>query len=574
MLKDIKLLLGDGRKFLRMPIALLILDSIFATMFFAVLCKVLLDIVNNIFSMKALFVYSIILICTFIFRCVTLSLASTNFHIRGSKLIRDLRIDLGDHIRKLNLGFFNRNSIGNLTNIMTEDIQNFEETITHIIGDLIKVIVLSTFMLLVSFFIDAYIASIQLLVVLISLPLFYSAGAVIHRLGKRKRIVVNDVISRIVEYIDGVRVFKSFNIAGKKFNRLESSFAALKKESILGEIGAAPFNVLYMIVVKCMFPIVLLFATLRFMDGLITPANFITMTIISLSLSNVLANFSAQYSVLKHFSVATANLVNTYQQEPVSYKYRDVRFENYDIEFKNVDFSYEKDVSIFRNINFMAKEGELTALVGFSGSGKTTVTSLIARFWDPVSGVITIGGHDISEIEPDFLLEHISIVFQDVYLLNDTVYENIKVGDQNATTEQIIAAARIANCHDFILKLENGYEAIVGEGGSTLSGGEKQRISIARAILKDASIILLDEATASLDADNEAEIRESIAKLVKDKTVIVIAHRLNTIKDADNIIVLNNGIVEEMGTHEQLILNNSVYAKMFSILEKYKKWKL
>jgi len=214
----------------------------------------------------------------------------------------------------------------------------------------------------------------------------------------------------------------------------------------------------------------------------------------------------------------------------------------------------------------------MTALIGPSGSGKTTVISLIARFWDVNNGSIRIGGRDIKDIKPDLLLKHISMVFQEVYLLNDTIYNNIKLGNPKATKEDVIRAAKIANCHEFIEKLDNKYDSLVGEGGSTLSGGEKQRISIARAILKDAPIILLDEATASLDADNELEIRKAIKKLTTNKTVIVIAHRLNTIKDADQIIVLNEGSLEERGNHKQLMENKKRYYNMYNEMEKAKNW--
>lgn len=256
----------------------------------------------------------------------------------------------------------------------------------------------------------------------------------------------------------------------------------------------------------------------------------------------------------------------------MSYRYEEANFRNYDIEFKNVSFKYEEGENTINNLSFKAEEGTMTALMGPSGSGKTTITSLIARFWDINSGAIKIGGKDIKDINPDSLLKHISMVFQDVYLLNDTIYNNIKLGNERATKDDVIKAAKIANCHEFIERLEDKYDTIVGEGGSTLSGGEKQRISIARAILKDAPIVLLDEATASLDADNELEIRKAIKKLTLNKTVIVIAHRLNTIKDADQIIVLNEGYIEEKGSHIELIKNKKRYYNMYVEMERAKNW--
>jgi len=257
-----------------------------------------------------------------------------------------------------------------------------------------------------------------------------------------------------------------------------------------------------------------------------------------------------------------------YNEKEISYEFESMPFENYNIKFDNVSFYYEEDKPVLKNISFEAKQGTATALVGSSGSGKTTVTNLIARFWDSQSGNVTIGGIDIRKIYPEELLTNISMIFQDVYLVNDTVENNIKLGNPDASREEVIEAAKNAHCHDFITELENGYDTIIGEGGSTLSGGEKQRISIARALLKNTPIILLDEATASLDADNEHEIRNSLDKLTKNKTVITIAHKLNTIKNYDQIIVMSDGIIEEIGNHEKLMKNKGRYYIMYTEMRK------
>lgn len=328
----------------------------------------------------------------------------------------------------------------------------------------------------------------------------------------------------------------------------------------------------FQIIVDISFPILLLIVTTKFGYGNIDKKAFLTFIIINIALTNILRAFGAQYGQFRYLKLASQKLIDTYNKPEMSYKYEDIDFKNFDIEFENVSFEYEEGENIINNLSFKAKEKTMTALVGPSGSGKTTVTSLIARFWDINRGRIKIGGNDIKDIKPDLLLKHISMVFQDVYLLNDTIYNNIKLGNESATKEDVIRAAKIANCHEFIEKLEDKYDTVVGEGGSTLSGGEKQRISIARAILKDAPIVLLDEATASLDADNELEIRKGIKKLTLNKTVIVIAHRLNTIKDADQIIVLNEGHIEEKGSHRELINNKKRYYNMYNEMERAKNW--
>ncbi|MCC5440866.1 ABC transporter ATP-binding protein [Clostridium botulinum] len=572
MLGDIKVLLCEHSKKLRKPIILLTIDSLFNMFFYSMLYFVLLDLINSQLSFTKIKNYTIAMIIAFIFRAIVNAIGYTGIQAKGARGIQNMRISLGDHIKNINLGFFNKNSIGSLSNIMTNDLQDFEKVITHSTSDLIKTVVLSVYLLIITFFIDVKLAIIQLAFVLVAMPIILMGGKRVTAIGKQKKQVMNEVISRMVEYLSGIQVFKAHNLAGEKFERLEKSFRDLKRESIRTEVSIVPFVLIFQIIVDISFPVLLLIATTKFGVGNIDKKAFLTFIIINIALTNILRAFGAQYGVFRYLRLASQKLIKTYNQPEMSYRYEEVNFGNYDIEFKNVSFKYEEGENTINNLSFKAEEGTMTALVGPSGSGKTTITSLIARFWDINSGTIKIGGKDIKDINPDSLLKHISMVFQDVYLLNDTIYNNIKLGNERATKDDVIKAAKIANCHEFIEKLEDKYDTIVGEGGSTLSGGEKQRISIARAILKDAPIVLLDEATASLDADNELEIRKAIKKLTLDKTVIVIAHRLNTIKDADQIIVLNEGYIEEKGSHIELIKNKKRYYNMYVEMERAKNW--
>ncbi|WP_315122053.1 ABC transporter ATP-binding protein [uncultured Clostridium sp.] len=572
MLSDIKKLLGKDRKKLIKPTILLTMDSLFNMFSYGILYFVLLDLINEELSFSKIKTYTIVMVIVFIARAIVNSIGYTGIQARGARIIESMRISLGDHVKNLNLGYFNKNSIGALSNIMTNDLQDFERIITHSTGDLIKTVFLSSYLLLITFSIDFQLGILQLMAILIAMPIIYAGGQRVTKIGKQKKRVMNEVISRMVEYLSGIQVFKAHNLVGEKFERLEKSFRDLKVESIRTEISIVPYVLIFQTIVDLSFPILLLIATTKFGAGSIGKKEFLTFIIINIALTNVIRGFAAQYGTIRYFKLASKKLIETYNKPQMSYKYEETNFENYDIEFNNVNFQYEEGESTLKNLSFKAKEGTMTALIGPSGSGKTTVTSLIARFWDTSDGTIKIGGQDIKDINPDSLLKHISMVFQDVYLLNDTVYNNIKLGNQKATKEEIIKAAKIANCHEFIENLENKYDTLVGEGGSTLSGGEKQRISIARAILKNAPIILLDEATASLDADNELEIRKSIKNLTENKTVIVIAHRLNTIKDADQIIVLNKGTIEEKGSHKQLIKNKKRYYNMYNEMEKAKSW--
>ena len=492
----------------------------------------------------------------------------TGIQSQGARIIQDLRLRMGDHLRNLNLGYFNRHNIGNVINIITNDLQDFEHVLTHSTSELIKLGILSVYLLLVTFAISPILGILQILIA--------AAGAIFivlgmkksSRIALKKKHTMDNVVSRMVEYISGMELFKSYNLAGEKFKRLKDSFNDLKKESINTEIALAPYILIFQLTVDISFALLLLASTQFFISGSINKIMFFSYIIIGLSLSNILKAFSGQYVFFQYMKLATDKLINVYNEKEISYEFEVMPFKNYDIKFENVSFSYEKDKPVLKNISFEAKQGTSTALVGSSGSGKTTVTNLIARFWDCQSGIISIDGTDITKIYPEELLTNISMIFQDVYLVNDTVENNIKLGKPDATHEEVVKAAKDASCHEFITELENSYDAVVGEGGSTLSGGEKQRISIARALLKDTPIILLDEATASLDADNEHEIRKSLDKLIKNKTVITIAHKLNTIKNYDQIIVISDGIIEEKGTHEELMKNRKRYYEMYTEMKK------
>lgn len=317
---------------------------------------------------------------------------------------------------------------------------------------------------------------------------------------------------------------------------------------------------------------VLLIGSYLFLGGTIASELLVAFMLMSLALSALLIAFEHSYNLLKELKLATSNLEQAFDTKPLSYKEEKVKLSHFDITFENVDFSYNQQTDVLHNISFHAPEGSTTALIGPSGSGKSTVANLIARFWDVTKGCVRIGGQDIRELNPDGLLHYISEVFQENTLLSDTIYNNIKAGREDATEQEVIAAAKAAHCHEFIERLPNGYQTHLAEGGNTLSGGEKQRIAIARAILKDAPILLLDESTASLDADNEAKINQALDRLMKGKTVFVIAHRLNTIQNADQIIVLNQGRIEETGTHEELLRKKGHYYEMVQEQQKAREW--
>ena len=568
MLNDIKTLSGKEFKRLKKPVFLLVIDSLFYMMNYMMFYFTIVDLITETFTLNKIIVYTAIMIVANTVRYLFNRVGYTGIQSQGARIIQDLRLRMGDHLRNLNLGYFNKHNIGNVINIITNDLQDFEHVLTHSTSELIKLGILSVYLLLVTFAISPILGILQILIA--------AAGAIFIVLGMKKsskialkkKHTMDDVVSRMIEYISGMELFKSYNLAGEKFKRLKDSFNDLKKESINTEIALAPYILIFQLTVDISFALLLLLSTQLFISGSINKIMFFSYIIIGLSLSNILKAFSGQYVFFQYMKLATDKLINVYNEKEISYEFEVMPFKNYDIKFENVSFSYEKDKPVLKNISFKAKQGTSTALVGSSGSGKTTVTNLIARFWDCQSGIIFIDGIDITKIYPEELLTNISMIFQDVYLVNDTIENNIKLGKPDATHEEVVKAAKDASCHEFITELENSYDTVVGEGGSTLSGGEKQRISIARALLKDTPIILLDEATASLDADNEHEIRKSLDKLIKNKTVITIAHKLNTIKNYDQIIVMSDGIIEEKGTHEELMKNRKRYYEMYTEMKK------
>ena len=568
MLNDIKTLSGKEFKRLKKPVFLLVIDSLFYMMNYMMFYFTIVDLIMETFTLNKIIVYTAIMIVANTVRYLFNRVGYTGIQSQGARIIQDLRLRMGDHLRNLNLGYFNKHNIGNVINIITNDLQDFEHVLTHSTSEIIKLGILSVYLLLVTFAISPILGILQVIIA--------AAGAIFIVLGMKKsskialkkKHTMDNVVSRMIEYISGMELFKSYNLAGKKFKRLKDSFNDLKKESINTEIALAPYILIFQLTVDISFALLLLASTQLFISGSINKIMFFSYIIIGLSLSNILKAFSGQYVFFQYMKLATDKLINVYNEKEISYEFEVMPFKNYDIKFENVSFSYEKDKTVLKNISFEAKQGTSTALVGSSGSGKTTVTNLIARFWDCQSGIISIDGTDITKIYPEELLTNISMIFQDVYLVNDTIENNIKLGKPDATHEEVVKAAKDASCHEFITELENSYDTVVGEGGSTLSGGEKQRISIARALLKDTSIILLDEATASLDADNEHEIRKSLDKLIKNKTVITIAHKLNTIKNYDQIIVMSDGIIEEKGTHEELMKNKKRYYEMYTEMKK------
>ena len=572
LIKTVRTVAGDKAKTLVLPIALSCADSLLHMGMFAVMIAAIINLVAGAFNAELLAFYSGALVVLFVVRAALYVTNYAQTQFRGADITADLRLSIGNHLRRLNLGYFDKNSIGQLASVLTTDVSDFEQTITTSLASFFKVVCFSVLACAFAFAINWLYGLIILAIVVASLPLARLGGRAASKGGVRYRESVHAVISRIIEYINGIKTFKLYNLTGRRFERLDRSFADLKRESIRMELSIMPFSVLFSVATSLIVPLGLVAGTPLFLGGPLDAPPPLPAVMIAVSISSMMTTLGVIYPELNYLAKAAEGIERIQAERPLAYRDGNPRFTSFDVRFNDVRFGYADGKEVLHGVTFTAQPGTRTALVGPSGSGKTTVISLISRFWDASSGSVRVGGHEVRDIAPDALAEQVAVVFQDVYLLADTVANNIRVGKPDATQEEVEAAARAAHCHDFIEALPQGYDTLVGEGGSTLSGGEKQRISIARALIKNAPIVLLDESTSSLDADNEHEINRALDVLMADKTVIVIAHRLDTVERADQILVLDDGRVRERGTHDELLAQGGWYAHAIAEQEKARSW--
>lgn len=498
--------------------------------------------------------------------------ASYRANFRGAyEMSASGRLSLAEHLRKLSLGFLSRRDPGDLSSMLITDFMMAETGISHHLPQLMGAVVMPVLAFASLIWIDWRMAvSMFAALPLALLVLWVSTKAQRSLSGRQIQAKIN-AGNRLEEYLQGIRVMKAYNLLGDRFVRLRDAFAELRRACIRQEALLGPFVLLSITLVRAGLTMMVLCGTYLLLGGQLSILVFVLFLVVGSRVFDPLTSALTNFTEFRYFSIAGGRILSL-MNEPEMKGERQSPATG-DIRFEHVSFAYQ-DKEVLHDITVTLPQNSLTALVGPSGSGKSTVMKLCARFYDPQQGRIFFGGMPMDEIAPESLMSHISMVFQDVYLFQDTIRNNIRFGKTDATDEEIIAAAKKACCHDFIMRLPQGYDTMVGEGGCTLSGGEKQRISIARAILKDAPVILLDEATASLDPENEVEVQKAIDSLIKGRTVIAIAHRLKTIKDADRIIVLDNGRIKEEGTHDELIKKKGLYAHLWDIQENTSGWKL
>ncbi len=485
-------------------------------------------------------------------------------------LSTQLRMLLGNRIQKFSLGFFKKRDPGEIASVVLQDVANFEGIFGHSIGNMAAAIFGTVFLSGFLLMYDWRLALCLLVAIPCVIPFLYIANRLISRLGKKQIAARNRVVAKFLEYLHGIRHLKAYGLTGQQHEVLDASFDELRKRSIRMEALPGPFMLVAGIVFEIGF-ILMTTLGLYYLNGnqLSIPV-FLTFLWLGYHLYGPLKVLMVDYVVLRYMNESLHRILEV-MEEPTMEVSADEWPLQFDLHFEQVNFAYQEKL-VLRAVSFSVPQHSMVALVGPSGSGKTTIASLIARFWDVSEGRIRIGTVDIRHIDQNRFYQLISEVFQEVYLFNDSIYNNIKLGNPEATHEEVIDAADKAQVLGFAWELPEGMDTQVGEGGSKLSGGQKQRISIARALLKNAPIILLDEATASLDPENEVYIQQAIQELIKSKTVLVIAHKLATIQHADQILVLNKGSIVERGTHELLLQQKGVYHHLWTLQQEAEGW--
>ncbi|HDH4110384.1 TPA: ABC transporter ATP-binding protein [Staphylococcus aureus] len=536
------------------------------------------QIFNNVVSHKSIYgkdIFNVVIIMIILVldRFITAYLKSKNQESIAYEMSANERLNIGNKLKNVPLGYFNTHHSNELTTIVTTDLtflENFAMKMVDIVINgyiLISVLILS--LLVVSWQV-ALLACIGVLLSFLTIQLLENKSK---KNAPTYHYAQNQLIEKVVEVIRGIQVIKSFskeNASLRSFNRAVNES---KRVNTKIEMQYIPFNLLHLLSLKVTSILIVLVACLLFIHNSIDLPTFIMISIFSFVIFDSVENINSAAHVLEIIDMTLEDIEKIKSAPELDKKGKDLTIENDDIAFENVNFSYD-DKQVIKNVSFDIAANTSTAIVGPSGSGKSTLCHLLLRFYDVNDGFIRIGGIDIKDLKLSSLMSQISAVFQKVYLFNDTIENNILFGNPDATEEEVIRAAKQACCHDFIMKLPDGYKTVLHEKGNNLSGGERQRISIARAILKDAPIIILDEATASIDPENEQLIQTAINELSKGKTVITIAHKLETIKNADQIIVLNEGEIIQKGSHDELIRKPGMYQDFIRIKSKSAGWKL
>ena len=491
----------------------------------------------------------------------------------GYEIAAEERLKIGNVLKRVSLGYFSKNSTGDILTAITGDLSSLElqgmKLIDAIVNGYINLLAIVIILLIVC----PMAALTSLVGAILSALALNGISKKSRKNAPTKQISQERITDASLEYIHGLPIVKSFGQEGASIEEWKTACEKHKDINLKIMHGFVPNNCLHLLALKIASVVLILISGIFTIQGNLTISIFLLIAMFAFMIFGAVENMNDSVHMLGLIDTSMDKLENIENAEFIDEAGRDFSIASYNIDFTDVFFGYG-EIEVLHNLSFQIPQNTTTAIVGPSGSGKSTICNLITRFYDVNSGSVKIGGHDVREFTCDSLLKNISMVFQNVYLFRDTIKNNIKFGSPDATDEQIIAAAKAARCHDFIMALPDGYDTVIGEGGSSLSGGEKQRISIARAMLKDAPIVILDEATASIDPENEHLIQEAISALTHGKTIITIAHRLATIENADQILVIDGGTVAQRGTHKELLQQEGTYKKFIQIREQVEGWRI
>ena len=563
----------EDRKKLYLAIGLGVIRAIFAALRISAIGAVVMGILDGNMTSKNIWLAVAILAASvlgqlFINLKTTMLQTEAGYHSCSNK-----RIEIAEHLRYLPMGYFNDNSLGHITSVTTNTMEALSDVATRVVM-LTTQGILTTFVITVFVFCFDWRIGLLLTAGVAIYAVINSAMQKVTRKGAPVQQKANrELVSAVIEFIQGIAEVKNYNLVSNRAKKLEAAIKAKQNGDTHLEFDVIPYITLQEIVTKLTGVLMCAASVYFYINGSMSLLYCIMMTISSFMIYeslDVMAGFSA---LIRSVSICVDQANEILSIQEMDIEGADITPANHDIELKNITFAYENR-TIINGVDLRIPEHTTTAIVGPSGGGKTTLTNLMARFWDVKSGEVLLGGRNVKDYSFNSLMRNFSFVFQRVYLFEDTIANNIRFGEPEAPMEKVIDAAKKARCHDFIMNLPDGYDTVIGEGGASLSGGEKQRISIARAIMKDSPVIILDEATANVDPENEAELTKAIEELTKEKTIIMIAHRLKTVEHADQIIVIDGGKIVQQGRHSELMQQNGIYRTFVTDRQKAASWKL
>ena len=562
-----------NKKKFQISIVLGVIQAVCEAMKIPAIMIVLMDITDNTLSSKTVFLSLAIMFVSITVDFFVRKKSAMLQTEAGYNAAANKRIEIAQHLRYLPMGYFNKNSLGSITSVATNTMENLGDVATRVVMMSTQGILNTALIIVMLLCFDFRIG----LIAAAGVILFFVVNSLLQKAGDKLSAekVESDqkLVSEIMEYVQGIAEVKSYNPFGKQTKKLNKAIDNNVKVNTEMEFAFIPYMTIQNIITKLTGAVMMFVSVLLYLNGSMSLMICIGMTICAFMLYSSLEQAGSYSALLRTIDICIDKAQKILDLDTMDIDGKDIIPQNYDIDVNNIEFSYDKR-KIIDGISLHIPQKTTTAVVGPSGGGKSTLCNLISRFWDVDGGNIRLGGIDVREYSMDSLMKNFSFVFQNVYLFADTIANNIAFGRENATREEIVTAAKKACCHDFIMSLPDGYDTVIGEGGASISGGEKQRISIARAIMKNAPIIILDEATANVDPENEKELVEAIDALTKKKTIIMIAHRLKTVRNADQIVVVDSGKIAQLGTHTQLMQEGGIYKNFVNARQQAAGWKI